>query len=69
MYECRECQLEMRTEDANEAIVSVDIIESVGQTFTPQYDVLLCAEHIGIVTGVLANNRTLHSITVRARLN
>lgn len=68
MYECRECKVEGRTDDANEAIVSVDITESTGSKFIPQFGVQLCGEHIGETARILAENGTLNRIVVHARL-
>lgn len=68
MYECRECEAEHRTDDRNPAIVSVDITESSGSEFWHQYGVPMCAEHLGDVARVLAENGSLNRIVVHARL-
>lgn len=77
---CVECALEgrplpadptmPRPEEANPPVVSVDIAEQSPKTtdIHHQYGVLLCGEHVGSLAEITANNGTLVSIHVRARL-
>lgn len=77
---CVECALEgrplpvdpkmPRPEEANPAVVSVDVAEQNLKTtdIHHQYGLYLCGEHVGSLAEITANNGTLVSIIVRARL-